>query len=696
MSYVVPAWKKAPFLRLLLPMATGILFQWYCRIEIQFLIISAVCFAALYIGFIMIPLSLLYKIRWMQGIIINLILIICGCWIAWQKDLRNETKWLGKFYHDSDQLVVTILEPLENKARSFKAEAEVVHVIARNKLYDANGKIIIYFEKDSLPPELKYGDRIILNKRLQEIRNTGNPGAFDYRQYAAFHGIFHTVYLEKKDWLLLPGNNAGRLKQFLFTARENILLVLRKYLTGQDDQLAIAEALLIGYTQDLDKDLVQAYSNTGVVHIIAISGMHLGLIYIMLLWIFKKIPGLNRIRILKVVVVISSLWLFALLTGGSASILRAAVMFTCIITGENLKRRSSIYNSLAASAFLLLCYNPFFLWDVGFQLSYLALAGIIIFQKPLFKLWYCKYRLPGKIWQLTSVTLAAQVLTFPVCLYYFHQFPTMFLFTNILLVPLSGLILFAEIFLVAFAWLPWIPFYLGKITWYMLWVMNAVIGWFNHLPFSVWDRISISLSSTLILYVVVASFSIWLFYKKKTAFIFSLFMLVFFSVTILHANWQAAHQQKLIVYNIPRHRSIDFINGRQYSFVADDEAAGDVMLQRFHLRPSRIAMQLSQKKGSPLFTMTGKGVYFINNRKVLVIDRGINYQSMKKINVDIIILSGNAKLSIPQLVSVFNCGQFVFDSSNSLWKIAKWKKDCEQLHLPCYSVPDQGAFVFDL
>jgi competence protein ComEC len=696
MRYAVPVWKKAPFLRLLLPIAAGILLQWSFNIDLKFIILSAVLFSAICIAFFLLPLSLLYKLRVIHGIVLNFLLIVCGSFVTWQKDIRNDPKWFGKIYHDSDQLIISISEPLIKKNRSYKAGAEIVNIISRDSLSGARGRIIIYFEKDSLPPALKYGDRIIFNKRLQAIRNTGNPGAFDYRQYSAFHGIFHTVYLEKKDWILIPAGHAPSLQQFLFTARENILHVLRKNLRGNDDQLAIAEALLIGYTQDLDKDLVQAYSNTGVVHIIAISGMHLGLIYVMLLWIFKTIPGLKRLKFLKFVIIIAALWLFALLTGGSASILRAAVMFTCIIIGENLKRRSSIYNSLAASAFLLLCYNPYFLWDVGFQLSYLAVAGIIIFQKPVFNLWYFKNRLLGKIWQLTSVTLAAQLLTFPVCLFYFHQFPTLFLFTNILLVPLSGIILFAEIFMVALAGLPWISFYLGKITWYLIWLMNAIIGWFNELSFSVWDGISMPLFSTLVLYALVSATALWLFYKNKTAFFFSLFMLVIFSMASLFAGWHTALQQKLIVYNIPRHRSIDFVKGRYYSFVGDDEVSGDAMLQNFHLRPSRIALHTSEMKGRDMVTRSEKGMYFINERKILVIDRAVNYQSTLKINVDIIIISGNPKLSIPQLVSVFNCSQFVFDSSNNLWKIAKWKKDCEQLHLRCYSVPDQGAFVFDL
>lgn len=228
--------------------------------------------------------------------------------------------------------------------------------------------------------------------------------------------------------------------------------------------MGIAEALLIGHTNDLDKDLVQAYSNTGVVHIIAISGMHLALIYGLLVWLFARIPLVNKSKIAQVVLILCCLWLFSLLTGAASSVLRSAVMFTFIAVGKNLSKQSSIYNSLAASAFVMLCYNPYFLWDVGFQLSYLAVIGIIIFQKSIYKWVYIKNKWVNKIWQLMAVSLPAQVLTFPVCIYYFHQFPNLFLITNIIAVPLSGVILFAEIGLVAFSWVPLLGNYLDKIV----------------------------------------------------------------------------------------------------------------------------------------------------------------------------------------------------------------------------------------
>src|SRR4029079_4104307 len=175
--------------------------------------------------------------------------------------------------------------------------------------------------------------------------------------------------------------------------------------------------------------------------------------------------------------------------GAAASVLRSAVMFTFITVGKSFSRKTSIYNPLAASAFVLLCYDPYFLWNVGFQLSYLAVAGISIFQRPVYGLLHIKNKWIDKAWELAAVSIAAQVLTFPVCIYYFHQFPNLFLLTNIIAVPLSSIILYAEIRLVSLAAIPAVGFYLGKIVTLLVAAMNAVILFFNDFPYSVWDKI---------------------------------------------------------------------------------------------------------------------------------------------------------------------------------------------------------------
>ena len=693
----IPLYKTAPFIRLLLPLLAGILVQWHVQLAGGILITAAISFTIANFLFFSLKLSVHFRLKAVQGFLVNLLLFTTGLLLTWHKDVQHNNNWYGNYYKHGDFIEVQINEPLIAKSKSYKAEAFVQAVIDKDTAVACEGKLLLYFSKDSAAEKLHYGDKILINKNLQQIKNSGNPGAFNYQRYAAFQQTFHNVFLKENDWVQLPEKKVNTFRQFIFTARENILTTLRTNINTGKDELGIAEALLIGYTNDLDKDLVQAYSNAGVVHIIAISGMHLGLIYVMLVWLFARIPVVNRSKILQVILILSCLWLFSLLTGASASVLRSAVMFTFITVGNNLAKKSSIYNSLAASAFVMLCYNPYFLWDVGFQLSYLAIVGIVVFQKPLYNLFYIKNKWADKIWKLMAISLAAQILTFPICIYYFHQFPNLFLITNIIAVPLSSIILYAEILLVAFSWIPFVGEYLGKITGGLVWVMNKIILWINGFSFAVWDRIPATLLSTWLLYAVVIGLSAWLIHKNKKLLRLSLAFLLAFVLLHAYANWQIKNQNKLIVYNVPQHQAIDLVQANEYKFIGDSILLQDGMLQNFHLKPGRIALQLNTPTNAVYSCLQYQPFYQFRKKKILIIDKPLVFEMVhQKINVDIIIISKSPKLYIPQLASVFHCNQYVADASNSLWKIETWKKDCEQLHLQLHSVPEKGAFILDL
>lgn len=693
----IPIWKKAPSIRLLIPFTIGILMQWYLQVPVLFAIMAVSCFTIAFFLFSFLPIAEKFKLNFLQGLLLQLILIAFGMLITWNKDIRHNSKWYGNYYKEGDFIIATIKEPLVEKTKSFKADAYIEQLVRNDSSIEGEGKLLLYFSKDSVNPNLAYGDKILINKKLIGIKNSGNPGAFNYQRYAAFQQTFHNVFLKSADWVKLDGKNTNAFQQMLFDSRQAILSTLQKNISSGKDELGIAEALLIGYTNDLDKDLVQAYSNTGVVHIIAISGMHLGLIYAMLVWLFARIPLIKKSKATQAILILTCLWLFSLLTGGSASVIRSAVMFSFITAGKMLlKREASIYSSLAASALVMLCVNPYYLWDVGFQLSYLAVVGIVAFQKPIYNLAYIKNKWIDNVWKAAALTTAAQVLTFPVCIYYFHQFPVLFLFTNLVAVPLSTGVLYASIFLVAFSWVPYVGEYAGKIIGWGLWLMNKFILWVNEFPFALWDKIPANVFTTWLLYATVICIAAWLLNKNSRMLQWSLAF--FTGFVLLHGiiAWQIKSQQKMIVYNVPQHQAIDFVEGNNYRFVGDSILLVDGILQNFHLKPGRIALQLNKKVDSMAACFNKTGFYQFGYKKIVVLDETVSFESQKKMDVDYIVISKSPKIYIPQLVKVFNCNKFIFDASNSLWKIEKWKQDCDKLNLPYHSIPEQGAFVVDL
>ena len=583
--------------------------------------------------------------------------------------------------------------PVE-KTKSFKANARLTHLVSGDSLLPVKGNIIIYFKKDTAL-QLTYGSQLIFSKDLQEIKNSGNPGGFDYKRYSLFQGITHQVYLKPGEYELIPGTQKNEFRQFLYNTREKILDILRLYIKGNKEQ-GLAEALLIGYKNDLEQSLVQSYTNTGVVHIIAISGLHLGLIYWLLTLLMKPLEKRKKIKWLRPVLIIAGLWLFSLLAGAQPSILRSALMFTCIVMGDSLSRKTSIYNTMAFSAFLLLCINPFWLWDVGFQLSYAAVLSIIIFMRPVYNWFYFSNKIIDFTWKLNAVTIAAQVLTVPIGIYHFHQFPNLFLLTNFVAVPLSSIILLGEILLCAIAFIPAVASVLGNVLSWLIRMMNSYIERIESIRYSLWDGLQISLLQAALLLLFTAGISYWLMERSKRGLLAGSIAMLLFLAMRTASFIDSNQQQKIVVYNVPQKRAIDFINGRHYYFEGDSDLLADDFARNFHLKPSRILYRISEASELNGLTLWENYACY-RNKNILLIDTTRKYEpAEKKPAVDLLVISKNPRLYIKNIAASLDIKQVVFDGSVPSWKSKYWKKDCDSLQIPWHDVTTQGAFVMNL
>lgn len=691
----VPFWKKAPFIRLLIPLAAGIIIQWNLHIPALIWIIILSIALLVTISYSFLPFFKRVWLASLNGLSINTVFIAAGAILISQNDIRNQTDWFGNSISQAEKIVVTITENPIQKTKSYKAEAEINYVIENGKALDKQGRLILYFSKDSFPTTLSQGTIITFNKPLQSIKSTGNPGSFDYGRYCLFKGVTHQAYLTYKDYQVADERNESFLSRFINNIRKNVLATLRHYVPGEKEK-GLAEALLIGYKDDLDKTLVQSYSNTGVVHIIAISGLHLGLIYWLLVSLLKPFQRKKHIQWLSPVLTIAGLWLFSLLAGAQPSVLRSAVMFTCIVIGEGLNRKTSIYNSLAASAFLLLCYNPFWLWDVGFQLSYAAVLSIVVFMQPVYNWFFIQNKSLDFIWKMTAVTIAAQILTIPLSIFHFHQFPNYFLLTNFIAVPVSSLILLGEILLCIISFIPVAAIVIGKIISAMIWFMNTWVERVEALPFSLWDRLQINLLQTILLLFATVFISYWLLEKQKKGLIAGLIALFGFVCLRSISFSQTQNQHNLVVYNVPGKKAIDIIEGNEYHFIGDTSLYKDGFLRNFHLKPFRVLSRVHESSGE---NFKGNEKYISSGgKKIMLLDEKIEFKNPggEKTEIDLLVLSGNPKLYFSNLSKSTSLHQVVFDGSVPVWKLKYWKKDCDSLHIPWHDVSEKGAFVMNL
>ncbi|MDF2193606.1 ComEC/Rec2 family competence protein [Paraflavitalea sp. CAU 1676] len=695
-------WKEAPFLRILIPFTAGIFFQTLSPIApLPAWLLAVGCITVLAL-LSRTSTTLLYRYQSVQGALINLLLFSTGILLCHYKDPQHRNDWFAHHIKTSDTLLVDIEEPLTEKARSYSTTATIIALVSNKGLQPVNGRLLLYFSKEGPLPQIDNGSRLLIVKSPESIQPSGNPFAFDYQQYCSHQKIWHQVYLREDNYKLAAKRPGNTVKKVLLDTRKKMLGILRENIPDKK-HAGLAEALLIGYKEDLDRPLLQSYINTGIVHIIAVSGMHLALIYGILLMIGRQLPTRWR-RWPTLLIILTTLWAFAFLTGASPSVLRAAIMFTCLLIGRELPVRHSLYNALAISAFLLLWYDPWLCFDVGFQLSYAAVFGILLFNEPVYRLFVIKNRLLNQVWKLISLTLAAQILTLPLCLYHFHQFPNLFLLTNLVAVPLSSLILLAELALTAVFFWPPVAHAIGWVITQLIGLLNQFVEYVDRIPFNTTQNIPCSLSQALLLYILIAMITWWWLGNRKHAVYPALAATWLLALTAGMLNWIASRQQAFVVYNIPGRQAVDFLAGQQYQFVGDTALTADARFTSLFLQPNRTARRV--KPAGQLSCLLNQGnLSLFGPRSLLRLDgklhgrlyhRNKPLSPSRRLPIDFILLSNNPDISIKELIALFDCSYIIIDATNSYWKTKSWTEDSRLLGVICHAVATQGAFVFTL
>jgi competence protein ComEC len=617
---------------------------------------------------------------WMTGLLIQALSFSSGALLLHYKDIRNDPQWQGRMYKEGDGVLVSLIDQPVERKNSMRVTGKFSCLIRNGQKIPVKGDLLIYFEKNIY---LSAGDQLLLTKPLEKIKNTGNPGDFDYVRYCLFNNITARVFLKKEDICIVKHISPGFLSKKLAACRGQIVAVLKKYIPDEK-RSGLAEALLIGYKDDLDKEISKAYANTGTVHIIAISGMHLGLIYGLLLFMLRPLPGSKQTEWIRTLFILSTLWIFSFLCGAQPSILRSTIMFSFILIGQRAGRRTSVYNSLAGSAFLLLCIDPFWLWDPGFQLSYAAITGILLFYRSINNWYFSDNKLVSGIWSLMAVTIAAQILTFPISVYHFHQFPLLFLFSNLLAVPLSSLILVGEIILYILSFIPFIAAVLGKIISLLIGWMNGYIQHIDSIPRSTIKGLEIDQWQVLLLYL--SGLFLWSFFENRKAGYLKLcgaFMIAFLSIRLTSFH-EAAIRQKIIVYNLAGGSAMDIISGRNAWFMGQSDPGKEQTLY-----PTRSLMRIKK-----IFSFSPMTLFHFSGKQIMVAENIEGIDS--SLHIDLLILRGAAKFDSEELPGSLHIDKVVLDASLPFKKASLIEQYCLSLGIPVHNIRREGAYLVDI
>jgi competence protein ComEC len=454
-----------------------------------------------------------FRITWISGAAIHSSLFAFGVLLMFiHKD--NPLKTDGPaISNKSDILLLEILNDPLPRQNSYKCIARIKWLIKNETCYYANEKLLVYFLSKPDSSLITAGSTICIHQYLQPVENFKNTG-FDYKKYCKLRHIYSQVFLKENDFAITGKQKENFFLTWLASLRIETLHIIRKHIPGKSEN-SLLEALLVGFTDDMDPALLKAFADTGVIHIIAISGLHLALICHLLQLLFKQLGRNNAGRWIKYILIIFCLWGYSLFSGASPSVIRAAMMFSLVLFARNMLRQPDLYNILAASAFLLLCFDPNWLWDTGFQLSYTAVISLILFSIPVKSLFVPQNKILKALWSAASVSIAAQILITPVCLYYFKCFPTYFLVSNMLAVPLSSGILLGGFLLCIFHWVPPAGIFLGWLLNLMIICLNGFIQFVSHLPAAVVTPLALSGPGLALTYLMIYSIYRFLLFRQK-------------------------------------------------------------------------------------------------------------------------------------------------------------------------------------
>ena len=591
----------------------------------------------------------------------------------------NKENFYERFYiPEKSTISLSITEKLKPNKYSNRFVAEVIQVDQKN----SSGELILNIDKSILIDSIYFKKIIIPIAKLRNINKAKNPHDFNYSKYLKNRGIIHQLYLNDKRFTQENNKNIG-LSKLALIFRNSLQEKLKVY-SFTKNQSAVINALLLGQRQEISSELRDNYINAGAIHILAISGLHIGIIFYFLNYLFQHLLCFKRGKLLRVVLIVTLLWLFAFITGLSASVVRATTMITFVIIGKLIQRNQPVEFSLVSSMLVILLINPMFAFDVGFQLSYLAVFGIVWIQPILFKFWTPKSFLYNKFWELSTVSVAAQLSTLPISLYYFHQFPGLFLVANLLIIPFISFILIFGFIVLALAFLNILPEFLVTFYGKTIDTMNFVIDKIASQEEFIMTKINMPFSNMIICYILIL-FTILLFEKFKLKTLFKvLFTILILQSFYIYQKQDIKSKKEFIVFHKNKNSVIGIRNQNTLKLTnyKGSELSKTTFLKNY----------ITKENINKIDSLAKGDVIKFSDHIIISIDSMVVYPN-KKLKNSIIILKHSPKLNMERLLKVIQPKVVIADGSNYKSYIKQWKNTCKKQKTPFHNTYEDGAYI---
>ncbi len=696
-------WSKYPFVRMLLPLALGIwcfVFLPAFRMPLSALAVVALVLFAL--GVVTVFVLKSYRFKWVVGTVLVSYLFMIGYVLASVQEAENQKDYYRNHQLDARYYVARVFDYPTERTNAIRTVLELEYQFGDSlpSRY-VEGKVMAYFPKSESAFALRYGDLIAIPAPIREVSPPLNPGEFDYRVYLSRKGITGQTYLKDEDWIDLQVHNANPLYSFSYRFRDILLKSLQDNgLTN--DELGVAAAVLLGYNEYLANEMRNKYVAAGSMHILCVSGMHVGIIYLFASFLLGFLNRKRWQKMLKNTLLLALVWFYAFIAGLSPSILRSSLMISFVIIGEMIQRKGFAINSIAVSAFILLCINPYNLLEMGFLLSYSAVIGIVVLQSPIYHLFFVKNRVLDKAWDITAVALAAQIATMPFTLFYFNQFTTYFWLSNLFMTPISFIVVVSGMVLLLVSWIPYVNALVGYLVWGAIYVMNWVVAWIESLPLSIVKGVHISEFEFSLLLLAFLLLLLMVTLRKRRMLIAMLSALLLLMVSVTVRVYQSDSQSGMTVFSLRSHTAIDFVKGGEHLLLTDstlmaDESTVDYSLKgawtkrHLSLHPQTIGFEEDFNNGylfkkSNLVSFDGKLLALWNDD--CRADDSLSY----RLPVDYLLVSGRQTPDVKSVGNAFAAQLLIIDGSVPRYLAEKWASQALAMGVSCYDV---GAGSFE-
>ena len=674
---------KFPVIKFTVLLVLGILIGYYSGISFQKSFLACLSFLILLCTSYMAAKNMRNQKLIFSSLLI-LSFISLGIFVVNIHSPKNNQKHYSNTIHlESNESVSVLFKVKEILKPGQYYDKYVIEFRKINNEY-VTGKSLLNIKKDSLNKDLKVDYLVYSKTQFKDLIEPLNPGQFNYKEYLKKKGIYHQLFVDHDDYLILETKTIS-IHGLASQLRELVNNNLKPH-NFNPDEIAIINALLLGQRNDISKEIYTNYAKAGAIHILAVSGLHVGIILLILNFLFKPLDTIKYGRYIKTVIILFLLWSFAVIAGLSPSVTRAVTMFSIVAIGINLKRATNIYNTLAISMFVLLLMNPLFIFDVGFQLSYLAVFSIVWIQPLLYKLWIPKFWILDKFWQIFTVTVAAQFGVAPVSLYYFHQFPGLFFVSNMVIIPVLGIILALGILIVLLSSTGLLPVILAKFYGGVIGLMNDFVTFISEQESFLIQQISFSFLSVIASYIFIM-FLIRLYQKfsfKNIA--YSLLSVVLILAVLIYNNYENSKNEFMVF-----HKSRSSIFGYRSDRNLLLHSAKDMS----SLKNEKLVIDYKIEKSVKNIEVDSiRSVYKIKDKTILIVDSlGVYKTSFKP---DYIILRNSPKINLDRLIEINIPEKIIADGSNYKSYQDRWKLTCLEKEIPFHQTSKKGAFILDL